>query len=198
MRDSIPLHHIVGQGQVTGNPRCHPREMVNGSHRHGHPWDHVLAPALWVRCSNAVIPSLSHLFTFCWHYTQLHDKPQVWEVTGELRGAIPIQVISFMSCIDRKCFLTVSILGRMRSHGPCVQRAPHAHRTAAKSHTQRGLQPEWGLALAEPVRQQGGQRHQYADLYTNVQPPCQQCAGIFCFWECELPGSNIHSLWVSN
>lgn len=51
-----------------------------------------------------------------------------------------------------------------------------------------------GAGWSEPVREQGGQRHQCTDLYTNVQPPCQQHAGIFCFWECELPGSNIHSL----
>lgn len=88
--------------------------MVSGSHSMAAHWGHVLPPALRVCGRNAVIPSLSHLFTFCLCYGQLHDKPQIGEVPREL-----IQVISFMSCIDRKCFLTISTPDHMRNHDPC-------------------------------------------------------------------------------
>lgn len=163
-------------------------------------WGHALPPTLRVCGSNAVIPSLSHLFTFCLCYAQLRDKPQIGEVPREL-----IQVISFMSCIDRKCFLTGShekpwllwAESTSRSQDSCG--APQW-----QGETQGGSQPEWGLASTpEPVREQGGQNlwgSRVASV-TNAlictpmwNRHINNVQVFFCFWECELPGSNIHSL----
>lgn len=178
---------MVGRGQGTGNPSCHPRETVSGSHSMAAHWGHVLPPALRVCGSNAVIPSLSHLFTFCLCYAQLHDKPQIGEVPREL-----IQVISFMSCIDRKCFLTgshekpwehLTLTGQLWS--PAVAGGDSGRLTAR-------VRPCLSARTCQGAGWPASPMHWFVhQCETAISTTCRY---FFCFWECELPGSNIHSL----